>query len=89
MEETEVEWTSLESLVEQAIPKTASSIVLRIELKNQVIYEKAFGYLDEEKKVPTSVDTLFDLASLTKLFTTTAFLLLVQQKKVSIYQPSI
>jgi CubicO group peptidase (beta-lactamase class C family) len=46
------------------------------------------GFLDPETKTrPANAETLFDLASVTKLFTTTAFMTLVEQGKVSVDDP--
>jgi CubicO group peptidase (beta-lactamase class C family) len=49
-----------------------------------VVYERAFGYrASEPQKTPMAIDTIFDLASLTKpIATTTAFMLLVKERKL-------
>ena len=54
------------------------------------VFEAAWGWLDPEtKQKPTQVDTIFDLASVTKLFTTVAFLSLLGEEKVGLYQPVV
>ncbi len=46
------------------------------------------GFLDPETKTrQTNAETLFDLASVTKLFTATAFMTLVEQGKVAVDNP--
>lgn len=54
------------------------------------VFEAAWGWLDPEtKQKPTQTNTIFDLASVTKLFTTVAFLSLLGEEKVGLYQPVI
>jgi CubicO group peptidase (beta-lactamase class C family) len=53
-----------------------------------VVFHRAYGYLDPETRHrPTRTDSLFDLASITKLFTVTAFMTLVQAGRVTLETP--
>ena len=53
-----------------------------------VIYSGVFGWADPaERLAPITASTLFDLASLTKLFTVTAFMRLVEAGAVALDQP--
>jgi len=62
--------------------------VLHIRQGGTAIFERAYGYLDPETdQRPTQVDSLFDLASLTKLFTATAFIRLVEAGRVTLTTP--
>lgn len=63
--------------------------VIRLEQDGETRYEKAFGYSlkTAERQVPMTVETLFDLASLTKLFTATAVLTLVSKGKLELDVP--
>ncbi len=81
-------WAGLEKILQDAVPSVAPSLVCRVERGVEGLYEKAFGWLDPmEQRRPVQVDSLFDLASVTKLFTTTAFLRLVDAGKVGLDQP--
>lgn len=52
---------------------------------SEIVFRGAWGWLDPEKREhPTEIGTRFDLASLTKLFTTTAFLLQVEEERVQL-----
>jgi serine-type D-Ala-D-Ala carboxypeptidase len=53
--------------------------VLRVEREGRVLHEEAWGYaiLAEGERIPVTPSTLFDLASVSKLFTATAVLRLV------------
>jgi len=53
----------------------------------QVILKKAYGLADTERKVPVTTDTVFRLASLTKVFTGTAVLMLAEQGKLDLEAP--
>ena len=50
----------------------------------RVIYKKGFGYANMEWKIPNDVDTKFRLGSLTKQFTSTLILQLVEQGKIKL-----
>jgi CubicO group peptidase (beta-lactamase class C family) len=61
---------------------------VHIRCQGEVVYEQAAGWLDPEvRSQPTQPNTYFDLASLTKLFTATAFLRLVAAGKVRLDAP--
>jgi CubicO group peptidase (beta-lactamase class C family) len=63
--------------------------------KDKLVFAKGYGYRDYENKLPVTPNTLFQIASNTKLFTTVAVGLLVEQgkldwdKPVRNYVPSI
>ncbi len=50
--------------------------------KGNIIYKKAFGYADREWKLPNTVETKFEIGSLTKQFTAAAILQLAEQGKL-------
>lgn len=52
-------------------------------------YQGLRGWLDRKINVPLPPDALFDLASITKLFTTTAFLSLVSAGKTTLETPLV
>jgi CubicO group peptidase (beta-lactamase class C family) len=53
----------------------------------QVVLQKGYGYRNAETKQSVDENTLFMIASNTKLFTGTALALLEQQKKISLNDP--
>jgi beta-N-acetylhexosaminidase len=64
--------------------------------KGKVIYDKAFGWLTYENQIPVTEETIYDLASVTKVaatLQTTAFLhekgLIDIDKKMSVYLPEL
>ena len=52
--------------------------------KGKIIYEKAFGMADRELNVPNTIQTKFEIGSITKQFTAAAILQLVQAGKISL-----
>jgi CubicO group peptidase (beta-lactamase class C family) len=52
-----------------------------------IVYQKAFGIANLETGTPMTVDSVFELASVTKPFTATAILLLVEEGKVALDDP--
>lgn len=78
----------LDALLAQEAPLVSPAIQLAIRRHGQVIYQGCAGWLDPEtRRRPVNDDTLFDLASLTKLFTTTGFMLLVEAGRAALDQP--
>src|SRR5215204_1261568 len=76
------------SILSQATGSITPAAQLVIRYNGAVVHDIAMGLLDPETKTrPTNTETLFDLASVTKLFTTAAFMTLVEQKKVSVDDP--
>lgn len=62
--------------------------ILLVQQADKLLWHRAYGYLDPLVRCcQTQLDTLFDLASLTKLFTATAFMRLVEGGLVSLDTP--
>ncbi len=81
------EFAPISEIVQDAIrtDKIPGAVIL-IGNHNKVIYRRAFGYRElEPEKLPMTVDTIFDLASLTKVVaTTTAIMQLAEAGKLSV-----
>ncbi len=61
---------------------------LAIRHRGKLIHESAFGFLDPEtRQRPTTSDSLFDMASVTKLYATAAFMTLVEAGRVTLDTP--
>lgn len=81
---------AVETIIHDAIPQVAPSICLVVYHGGKRLVERAYGYLDPElKQFPTLNSTQFDLASVTKLFTTTAFLMQVSAGLVQLDTPVV
>ncbi|QNM83744.1 beta-lactamase family protein [Sphingomonas sabuli] len=63
-----------------------SGVVL-IARDGTAVFERAHGFADRERRIPNTIDTPFDIASTTKLFTSIAIGKLVEQGKLSYEDP--
>jgi CubicO group peptidase (beta-lactamase class C family) len=57
----------------------APAIVVAIIHNNQIVYSESVGYTDMEKKTPASIDSKFPIMSVTKTFTATMLMQLVEK----------
>jgi CubicO group peptidase (beta-lactamase class C family) len=81
-------FSKADSILIQAVGTITPAAQLVIRHNGEVVHDVAMGFLDPETKTrPTNAETLFDLASLTKLFTTTVFMTLIEQGNVSVDDP--
>jgi uncharacterized protein YbbC (DUF1343 family) len=78
-----------EAVLESIARKDTPGAVVLVARKGRVVYRKAFGdRAIEPTREPMTVDTIFDLASLTKIVaTTTSMMILVERGKVSLADP--
>src|SRR5271166_888739 len=67
---------------EQMNARHIPGLVLLVLRDGKVIKQQSYGLANVELGVPTSKDSVFPLASVTKVFTATAIYLLVQEGKV-------
>jgi len=65
-------------------PPDAPGAAVLVAKGDKILYKKAFGLDDLEKKTPLRPDMIFRLGSVTKQFTAVAILQLVQQRKISL-----
>ncbi len=67
-----------------------TAAVLLVAQQGRTVFERAWGWLDPEtRRHPTQRDSLFDLASVTKLYTVTLFMTLVEAGQVGLDQPVV
>jgi CubicO group peptidase (beta-lactamase class C family) len=52
-----------------------------------VLWEESFGWADRENRVPATPDTLYYMASVTKIFTATALMMLQERKRLDLDRP--
>lgn len=53
----------------------------------RMVWADGFGYADQENKIPATAETLYRVGSISKLFTDTAAMQLVEQGRLDIDQP--
>lgn len=78
----------LEGVIRAHLGETFPALVLTVIQDGAVRLNAAWGWIDpDSRSYPARPDTLFDLASVTKLFTTSAFLSLVSQGRIRLDSP--
>jgi beta-N-acetylhexosaminidase len=85
----------IDSIAEDAIARRATPGCVVLALKDgEIAYEKAFGHLTYEDKEPVTLNTVYDLASITKVAATTISVMKLYEqgrldlkKKLSQYLP--
>ncbi len=83
-----IDLSAVETLLTTAVPQICPAAQLAIRWRGQLILQRAYGWLDPETEArATTVQTLFDLASVTKLFVATSFMRLVEAGQVTLDQP--
>ena len=77
-----------QAILQSAIGVVTPAAQLVVRVRGDVVCSEAFGWLDPETRAhPTQRDTLFDMASVSKLFTVTAFMTLVEEGRVALDTP--
>lgn len=78
----------VEAVMRQGLDDVFPAAILLVARRGGVVFHRAYGCLDPEtRRRPTQTDSLFDLASVTKLFTATAFMTLVEAGRVALDTP--
>ena len=60
------------------------ALVVSVSRDGEVLFEKAYGYANREKRIPATLNTQFRIGSISKQFTGAAIVLLEEQGKLSI-----
>jgi CubicO group peptidase (beta-lactamase class C family) len=76
--------TMLNGWVERGRTNGAVALVVR---NGKIVYHKAFGFDDEEKKVPIRTDHIYRIASQTKAITSVAVMMLYEEGKLLLDDP--
>ena len=83
-----IDLSHAEATVQEALGRVFPAAQVEVRHHGEVSLSRAYGWLDPEtQRQPTRLDTLFDMASVTKLFVVTVFMALVEEGKVALDQP--
>jgi CubicO group peptidase (beta-lactamase class C family) len=74
----------VDGLYNSTTTKGAPGVAVLVSQDGKVLYKKAFGFADLEKKEKVSPETKFRIGSITKQFTAAAILKLQEEKKLSV-----
>ena len=70
-------------LIETGMP----SIAVAVSKGRTILWEEGFGWADREKRMPATQHTMYSLASISKPFTATGLMILVQEGKINLDRP--
>ncbi|MFA6008100.1 MAG: serine hydrolase domain-containing protein, partial [Candidatus Shapirobacteria bacterium] len=76
-----------EALEQDLRAETACSAAVAIIEDRAIVYSETFGLADRENKMPVGADTLFNIGSISKTFTASAVMALVDEGKVELDVP--
>jgi CubicO group peptidase (beta-lactamase class C family) len=76
--------TTMENLARAAYEKGCFNGAWLYAEKGKIVSSGAFGWVDAENSLPMREDSIFEMASVTKMFTATAIMLLVREGKLGL-----
>jgi CubicO group peptidase (beta-lactamase class C family) len=83
------EFREIERKIQTAIDKKiVPSIAVAVARDGKIVYQKAFGWADAEANIRATVNTSYQLASVSKPMTATALMVLRRRGKVSLDAPA-
>ncbi len=78
-----VDRAAAELMAKQHVPGVAIAVVKH----GEIVYEHAYGFADVARRVPATIDTRFEIGSITKQFTAACIIQLVRAGKLSLDDP--
>jgi CubicO group peptidase (beta-lactamase class C family) len=82
------QFDSVRALIRRAIDDGVPSIALAVAKDGRIIWEEGFGMADRERRLPAGPQTMYSLASISKPFTATGLMKLVERGKVHLDRPA-
>jgi CubicO group peptidase (beta-lactamase class C family) len=70
-------------MAERQVP----SITVAVARDGKILWEEGFGWADRENRIAANEHTVYSLASITKSFTATALMTLVEKKRIDLDRP--
>ena len=77
-------YADLEALVRQRVDSLAGSVSVAVVHKDKIVYTYAYGIANPVKGIPADTQTIYMFGSMTKPFTASALMQLVEQGKVDL-----
>ncbi len=79
--------SELSAYIDSLSNANSFSGVIAIAKGNQFIYKHSAGYANKEEKIPVTENTIFDVGSISKMFTAVAVMQLVEKGKITLADP--
>src|SRR5262249_6063488 len=82
-------WGSVRDTVRAVMTRTdAPSVSVAVARKGKIIWEESFGWADREKMIRATPNTMYSLASISKPFTATGLMTLVERGAIDLDHPA-
>ena len=81
------QFDAVNQVMQANLGKVFPGSVLVVVRAGEVLLNASWGYIDVDGPIPVGMDMLFDLASVTKIFTVTALLSLLSEKGIPLETP--
>jgi CubicO group peptidase (beta-lactamase class C family) len=79
---------SVRALIKKEIGRgDVPSIAIAVAKDGKILWEEGFGWADRERRVPATEHTMYSLASISKPFTATGLMVLVERKLIDLDRP--
>jgi CubicO group peptidase (beta-lactamase class C family) len=72
---------------EQLVATSIPSIAVAVARRGKILWEEGFGWADRENRIPATEHTMYQTASVTKLMTSTAVMILQERKQLDLDRP--
>lgn len=82
------QFDSVRSLIRRAIDDGVPSIAVAVAKNGRIVWEEGFGMADRERRTPAGPHTMYSLASISKPFTATGLMKLVERGKIQLDRPA-
>jgi len=82
-------WDLVRATIREVMAENSlASISVAVAKDGRIVWEESFGWADREKAIPATPHSMYSLASISKPFTATALMTLVEQGKVDLDKPA-
>lgn len=81
------QFDSARAIIRRAIDGGLPSLAVAVAKDGRIIWEEGFGVADRERNIAAGPNTMYSLASISKPFTATAIMKLVEQGKIQLDRP--
>ena len=82
--QAQINTQSVDSIVQQAVIKELFEGTVLVADKGNIVYQKSYGFKDDEKVDPIQNSTSYSVASITKMFTAIMIMQLIDEDKVKL-----
>jgi len=83
------QWSSVRDTIRAVMARTdVPSVSVAVARGGRIVWEEAFGWADREKMLRATPNTMYSLASISKPFTATALMTLVERGKIDLDHPA-